>query len=317
MANKSLIEKLTADSSNISNITKETDTWNQIFTTELYGTLVTSSLGVLTNILVANTISVTWKFWKHSLGILLLTLACVDIIGNGICFIYYLLPIYQKFIFPPTFVYLNDGFKRLSYLMMIPISANRYALICKPFTHRKITSKKSTLMQITTLILFVFSTGIYQFMNRQMIILYKLCHIVIAIIMSIVLPSIISFLLKVLVIREFRRRNRTGSDCRQGEKNLTRAMIAVNVAFIVLTFPSMVTRVIRLFSGIHFVFGFAQTWLVLIQDINYSINIFIYTICLPKFRSTLFGFFVCRFCRKRRTRNESFAMSVQGITSDM
>ena len=136
------------------------------------------------------------------------------------CFTYYLLPIYQNLFFPPTFLYLNNGFKRLSYLMMIPISANRYALICRPFTHRKITTQKSTLIQITTLIIFVFSTGIYQFMKkRQMMIL---CHIVIDVTMSAVLPFIISFILTILVLREFRRMNRTledavrtGADSRQ------------------------------------------------------------------------------------------------------
>ena len=59
----------------------------------------------------------------------------------------------------PTLHYLNNGFKRLSYLMMIPISANRYALICRPFTHRRITSKKPTLIQITTLTVFIVTTA--------------------------------------------------------------------------------------------------------------------------------------------------------------
>ena len=317
-ANTSLTENLTVDSNNISNITKETDKRNLIIMIDfhVYGTIVTSSIGVLTNILVAAAISVSWKFWRHSLGTLLLTLACVDIIGNGVCFTYYLLPIYQKYFFPPTFLYLNNGFKRLSYLMMIPISANRYALICRPFTHRKIATQKSTLIQITTLIIFVFSTGIYQFMKkRQMMIL---CHIVIDVTLSAVLPFIISFILTILVLCEFRRMNRTledavrtGADSRQGERNVTRTMIAVNVAFIVLTFPSILTRVINLFfRGNDFEPTHTGRLLVLIQDINYSVNIFIYTIYLPKFRSTMFRFFACRSCRKRRNRNESLAMSV-------
>ena len=210
-ANTSLTENLTVDSNNISNITKETDKWNQLNMTELYGTLVISSLGVFSNILVAITLIVSWKFWKYSLGILLLTLACVDIIGNGICFIYYLLPIYQNLFFPPTlFVYLNNGFKRLSYLMMIPISANRYALICRPFTHHIITSKKSTLIQITTLTVVALSSSIFELFRRKMShSIYKWCVVFLDRTLSVALPLIITFVLTVLVIRVFRRMNRT------------------------------------------------------------------------------------------------------------
>ena len=292
---------LTQDSNNFSNITN-------VVMTELYGKIVISSLGVFTNILVAATISVTWKFWRHSLGILLLILACVDIIGNAVFFIFYLFKIYQFMSYPiffQPFLYLNNGFKRLSYLMMIPISANRYALICKPFTHHVITSKKSTLIQITTLTVFAFSAGIFElYLHRMNWIVYNMCLLIINSVMSAVLPLIISFILTSLVICEFRRINRTlngsvstGADSRQGERNLTRSMIAVNVAFITLTLPPTVLRVIwfmyfhSLINNIYYITVFH--WLARISDINFSVNIFIYTMCLPKFRSTLLGFFTC------------------------
>ena len=313
-ANTSLAEDLTEYIKNNSNITK-------MEMVEPYGSVVTSSTGVLSNILVAATISVTWKFWRHSLGILLLTLACVDIIGNGVCFINYLLTLlkfisYKTFSLPYTFAFLNNGFKRLSYLMMIPISANRYALICKPFSHHVITSKKSTLIQITTLTVIAFSSGIYELYLHQINwIAYNMCLLIINSVMSAVLPLLISFILTILVICEFRRMIRTtagsvrtGANSRQGEKNVTTAMIAVNVAFIALILPPTVLRVIwfmyfpRIINNIYY--NTALIWLI----INFSINIFIYTVCLPKFRSTLLGFFTCNCCRKRG--NESIAMSV-------
>ena len=317
-ANASLTEDLTEYIKANSNITK-------MDMIELYGTLLTSSLGVFTNILVAATISVTWKFWRHSLGILLLTLACVDVIGNGVCFIYYLLTLLKfisckTFSLPNTFVFLNNGFKRLSYLMMIPISANRYALICKPFSHHVITSKKSTLIQITTLSVVASSTGIYElYFNQINWVLYNMCVLIINSVMSAVLPLLISFILTILVIREFRRMNRTledsvrtRADSRQGERNVTRTMIAVNVAFIVLILPPTVLRVIWFvyFSSLknNIYYNTALYWLIITSDLNVSINIFIYTMCLPKFRSTLLGFFTCKCCRKRG--NESIAMSV-------
>ena len=201
---------------------------------------------------------------------------------------------------------------------MIPISFNRYALICRPFTHHAITSQKSALIQITALTVFALTTNVYELYRKQMSwLLYKVCVLIISVILSVVFPLLVTFILTVLVTREFRRMNRTlvdfvnaGAFSRQGERNMTRAMIAVNVAFIVLILPSMLLHVILYFSNVKFGnnWNLASLWLTLISDINFSINIFVYTFCLPKFRATLLGLFTCKCCMKRR--NESFAMSV-------
>ena len=285
----------------------------------IYGGIATRSFGVFTNILVAATFISTWKFWSNSIGILLLTLAGVDTIGNAVSLIYRFIEL-NRFILvvSRTYSYLNNGFVRLSFLMMIPISANRYALICRPFTHRKVTSKKSTLIQITTLTLFVAATQTYEFYSMEINnSFYTTCRLVFFGIMSIMLPLIVSFVLTILVIREFRRMNRTledtgnsGTVSRQSEKNVTRAMIAVNIAFTVLILPAMVVEIIYSYS--HMCTGrpsceVATIWLRLICYMNYNVNIFIYSFYLPKFRSTLFGFFKCKRCKKRLS--ESIEMS--------
>ena len=285
----------------------------------IYGGIATRSVCILTNILVAATFIVTWKFWRHSIGILLFTLACVDIIGSGVCLTYLLIKLHRfNFILPQTYFYLNNGFVRLSFLMMIPISANRYALICRPFTHRRITSQKSTLIQITTLTVFVAVTQIYEYLSMEMDqTVYNACRFIFFGIMSVILPLIISFVLTILVIREFRRMNRTledsgnaGTVSRKSEKNVTRAMIAVNVSFIVLILPAMSVEIFYSYS--HVCKGKQSceavlTWFYLIGFINYYVNVFIYTFYLPKFRSTLFGFFKCQCCKKRLS--ESIEMS--------
>ena len=283
---------------------------------DLYGRIFLSSIAVITNILVVATFSVSWKFWRHSTALLLLTLACIDIIGNGVCFIYHVLSI-QNLIgdyLPNTYYFLNNGFKRLSYLMMIPISANRYALICKPFTHHVITSKKSTLIQITTLTVFALSSGIFELFGGKMLYsIYKWCIVFFYRTLSVALPLLITFVLTVLVIREFRRMNRTledsvrtGADSRQAERNVTRTMIAVNVAFIVLVLPANLLSSIC--GEFHFSYcSSATTALFTISDINFSINIFIYTLFLPKFRSTFVGYFKWKCCKKRE--NEPFEMA--------
>ena len=157
LSNFTIESNLTVDDKNTNNTI-----W--ITMADAYGTV--EAYGAVINILVVATISVSWKFWQHSIGILLLTLACVDIIGNGVCFIYYILLIQNTF--SMSLVFLNNGFKRLSYLMMILISVNRYALICRPFTHRRVTSQKSTLIQITIITVFAISAGIYDLCRDKM-----------------------------------------------------------------------------------------------------------------------------------------------------
>ena len=287
--------------------------------TYIYGGIAISSLAVFTNILVAATFIVTWKFWRNSTGILLLTLACVDIIGNGFSLIYRFIEL-NPFIFfePKTFYYLIYVFIRLSFLMMIPISANRYALICRPFTHRRITSQKSALIQITTLIVFAATTQIYEFDPTDMNnFIYAACRFVFLGIMSVILPVTVSFVLTILVIREFRRMNRTladsrnsGTVSRHGEKNVTKTMIAVNVAFIVLILPGMLMEILYSFIPMCTSSPSCDVALICLQIIsyiNYCVNIFIYTSYLPKFRSTLFGYFKCKCCKRRE--NESTVMS--------
>ena len=132
-----------------------------------------------------------------------------------------------------------------------------------------------------------------------------MCTLIINVIMSAILPLIITFILTVLVIREFRRMNRTlensvktGADSRQGEKNITRTMIAVNVAFIILVLPANLIFAICLQINVSCCYLITKL-LLLISDINFSINIFIYTLYLPKFRSTLLGFLKWKCCKKR------------------
>ena len=295
---------------------------NQIIVTDFYGLLITSVLGIITNTLVIATFIACWRFWRNSTRLLLLTLACVDIVGNGVCFVNYLLSIPKlnpySIDFPtPIYLYLNNGFKRLSFLMMIPISINRYALICRPFTHHAITSQKSALIQTTALTVFALTTNLYELYFFQISwIMYKICLLIINVILSVILPLIVTFVLTVLVTCEFRRINRTLEDSassetasRQGERNMTIAMIGVNMAFIILILPSVILRVTIFFRfELDTYVSYILIWLNILCNINFSINLFIYILCLPKFRSTLLGLLTCKSCRRRR--NESFELPV-------
>ena len=115
------------------------------------------------------------------------------------------------------------------------------------------------------------------------------------------IPLIVTFVLTVLVICELNRNHGTlgvsseSTGTRQGERNITKAMVITLMAYILLVLPSAI-ECIQLFN-----FNLPRPLIFtldLLFVINYSINIFIYTLYLPKFRSTLFGIFKCKCCKK-------------------
>ena len=306
------------------NVTKEHNNWtyrngdvNVDFPKNIMiGWLVSYVITILTNILVVVTVCASIKFWRYSMDILMLTLALVDILGSAVRFILYfprvlhvsyLLLLWHSRLFYITFYYVNLSLDSLSKLMMMAISVNRYALVCKPFTHHSITSKKSTVTQIIILAGIAFTANSYSLVTENMTqSAYKTSTIIVNMVMLSFVPLIITFILTVLVIREFKKTQRTlrdsvssGADFR-GEKNITRAMITVNVVFILLVLPHFIAFVFD--SSNIFVDLFSLPYVV-----NFFINIFIYICYIPKFRSTLFGIFKCKWCK--RVRDESFHMS--------
>ena len=84
---------------------------------------------------------------------------------------------------------------------------------------------------------------------------------------------------------------------RQGERNITRAMVITVMAYILLVLPSAISAGFSQLFKFNLPKPLILTLLVL-YDINFSINIFIYMLYLPKFRSTLFGIFKCKCCKK-------------------
>ena len=127
------------------------------------------------------------------------------------------------------------------------------------------------------------------------------------------LPLFVTCVLNILVSHEFRRINRTledsvrtGNASRQVERNVTKAMLSTNIAFIVLVLPATLCYIITFTARCHNCYK-ANFLLELVLDFNFSINIVIYTLYLPKFRSTLFGFLKYKCCKKRRS--ESIQMS--------
>ena len=285
-----------------------------------YGAYVTSSLAILTNILILVTMKRSWNFWKYSTGILLVALGSVDIINNIMNFFLVHVKSHPYLVgrIQPLFVimaYLQTTLSNISNHVMVLISLNRYALVCKPFKHYKVTSRKSTLAQITAVVTILLVVNIYIFSKKNKLV-FNICFFVMYVLLSHIIPILISVVLTILVNSEFKNNNNNKYGTSksmasvklgpgQGESNITKAMIAVNVAFIILTVPHAISHIVYLvLDWIHdgnpdadqqinnsFV---AILILTLMRDINYSINIIIYAAYIPKFRVTLLELFKCK-----------------------
>ena len=262
--------------------------------------LVLRLIAVVTNILVVATISVSIKQWKYSMGTLMLTLALCDTVLNAVAFTNLIV---RTLYFSYLFKYLWSSLEAWSKLLMLAFSVNRYALVCKPFTHHRITTRKSTVIQLIILAVIAFITSIPMIFTWTMSNTIFKIYVSISIIMVYYIPLIVTFLLTVLLICELNRNHgRLGvssesTGARQGEKNITRAMVITVMAYILLVLPSAISAGFSQLFKFNFPKPLILTLLVL-YDINFSINIFIYILYLPKFRSTLFGIFKCKCCKK-------------------
>ena len=282
-----------------------------------YGKYVTCSMAILTNILVMATVIKCWKFWKYSSGVLMFTLACVDVIGNMIQ-IMVALNLYHVSldygITMPLIIYLSMTLPGISNFMMMLISLNRYALVCKPFSHYRITSKKTSMIQIIAIVTTLLCMNIYHFINffsgKYRLEVFTGSIVVVHVLISHAVPMVVSVVFTILVIHEFRnntsvlRESRNQGPPRYGQKNITKAMIAVIVAFILLTVPHAVAYTVDI-VGIWINYN-TNVWsfhhlLILLRDANYSINIFIYAAYIPTFRVSLKDVLKCKRSRKHHS----------------
>ena len=306
---------LTQESRNVTFLNEE----NDFYKVQLHITnLVFHLIAVITNLFVVVTISVSIKQSKYSMPILMLTLAICDIVLNLMDLINYIFyfSVDRKYFYSNMILIvvnlLIPIFSRLSILLMLAFSLNRYALVCKPFTHHRITSRKSTFIQIIILAVIAVIGNIPTFLvksSRMTLRIYKICAII-RTVMIYFIPLIITLVLTVLVIYELNRSHGTlrassvSTGARQGERNITRAMIVTIMAFVLLVFPSSIFIFIQFIITKDFAIPkplyLTSKTLLLLYYINYSINIFIYTLFLPKFRSTLFGIFECNCCKENQ-----------------
>ena len=128
--------------------------------------------------------------------------------------------------------------------------------------------------------------------------------------LSHIVPLTVSVVLTKLVICEFRKNRSTFNESmntrseNQGEKNITKAMIAVNVAFVLLKIPHNIMYTVIAYQKCLFEYNITVSLLPVYQvlftlkNINFSVNIFIYAVYIPKFRAALSNLIKCK-CRQQ------------------
>ena len=135
--------------------------------------------------------------------------------------------------------------------------------------------------------------------------MYEMGQVIVYGLLSHILPIVVSIVLTILVIQEITR-NISGlgasinsGNSRHAGRNITQAMVTVNLAFILLSLPYIISFTILIVVKNYVSDKFPVTiyivhmFLTLLRDINYSINIFIYTAHIPAFRAALQDLIKC------------------------
>ena len=336
-----------------SNLTKTTESWNlerrfgtlsQIYFyvkayVFYYGVFTVGSVGVFANVLLMLSMTASPKLLKNSGGMLIFALAFSDLSVNvtNIVFGY---DYRHRFIKNYTYCVFYQYYKRtvrcVSHFITMLISINRFALVCYPFSHKKVTSKTATLFQLLAFIIFSGAACVYTFYlfdpnadkcrlgkDRTTLITFYIGVVVVDSVSSNIVPVIITMVLTYRVIRSLRKKKealgqgvqrpttsdqpvKTLTKAQQAENNLTNAMIAVNIAFVVIVLPFIIVHAIEfiyllvddLFGDFFFQIEIAYHMFYLFEQINYVINPFLYALYGPAFRASLVKLFMCGCCRQ-------------------
>ena len=224
--NGTLLENITGSKQSLKNINSN-HTFNNISLEEyiaafvytkfrFYGYLTVNGCGILTNLLVISTVLTSNKLRKTSTGVLIMVLAHVEMLvcasGMVVVSMFYIKNIGIK---PHCLIiiYIWNIAKFYSHWIMVVIGVNRYAMVCRPFKHKKVTSYKSTLRQLAVLLLLcalaaLFTIFSYDNERNDCILrkndnlwMYYISKIVLNYIFSSVLPVVTTTVLTILVFR--------------------------------------------------------------------------------------------------------------------
>ena len=277
------------------------------------GGYITSILGIISNILIIITMVRCRKLRSVSAGSLMMALAAVDSVvlimillshiknvdyGNK-CYIIYFIR------------YSCENFSRLIVMLLC---VNRYALICRPFSHQVVTSQTSTMIQLLITGVLSASAPVYVFFTFAKckvtdMHIYFVLVLVFNIVLFGIIPILLIFILSLKIILTIKGRlmrvnpqNESSSNNNFPQKNLNKALLSVVIAYVILSLPYI----------IRFIFYYAYNkglgvkdsnflvsyyLLFLLYQCNFGINFILYCMFCKPFRQT----FVSIKCVSGRT----------------
>ena len=294
-----------------------------------YGMFVFPCIGILTNLLVIITTSSDKRLYRPSAGILMIMSASVDCLLMTCQIVHHInhdrtIRIFKPYCFVNT--YLMYILKSLSKLIKLLISVNHYALVCHPMTHQKITSRKSTLIWLGIITLTCFLTSIYVLFSIDPksnycrvginstveVWVYSTGTVAVYIIFSNIFPLVVTTALSIFVIQGAKYKERCGGTAehtaayRLAERQVTKALVATNVAWVLLTLPYFIAYIlhtlfyfeVKLPAITYNTIFITHRILKLFYCLNFFMNLFFYIWFSALFRVAL----VNLFTRKQRRK---------------
>ena len=167
-----------------------------------YGGFAICSLGICTNLFVFITMVSSRSLRNYSAGKLIITLAVVDCLINTLGILQFsLIQEAIKKLFCLLFKYFFASFRHTSHQLVMFISINRYAIVCRPLTHHYLTSSKSIIIQIIGAIIFSFLLNIHKFVLSDF---DQICVITVLVIV-IILPAVVTLILTLFIFSSLRQ----------------------------------------------------------------------------------------------------------------
>ena len=305
-----------------------------------YGLLLIASIGITSNLLVIITMIGSRRLRNNSAGIMMIFLAFVDevvllsyIVRNTRLFH---LDIHQPYC--GIFEYLNTVSRSLSHLILLLISVNRYALVCHPLKHRMVTSIKATWIQLCICFILCSGAGVYVLLSfdrdstfcilskdERVMIIYYTGIIVVFMVFSNLVPLTLIIVFTFLVISALRHHRQTLGAAnqsvkrKQSEKQLTQALVAVNISFILLSLPYVIIYIVYFGETTFSVEAILYLEIIvrllaLTDSMVHVINFFLYLWYSKIFRSSLVGIFSCKIKSRETATTDETGRTENSVT---
>ena len=292
-----------------------------------YAVFIICTIGIINNVLVIATTNCSRKLRISTAGILIVALSFTDAVLVIMKIMSHIFQNHFKQELPGcwVFYYMESTVQSISHLLILVISLNRYALVCHPLSHTRVTARKSVMKQILLVIFLVFTGNLVMLFSKTPKDFYqcyvpKYAHIsyyiwvwLIYILLYGIIPTAVIFFLSIRVVYTLKKSRRFIRDdvvClnkkkrMKAERQITWSLMAVTVMFIFLRLPFLICYTLIALHMEAFKVGYSFTVIRNIVNAtkitelfsmgNYAINLYLYCYFSALFRQTFRRFLQCK-----------------------